>query len=187
MTFHRNRSVSGRRIAGLLAGAAALAVGGALVTGTAAGAATPGAETGGLKLAARALPDGGNVTPMTSASFSHTLTVSPFATVTCTLNASNPFRYYGSLYGGGEEGLGSVQCSFTTTEIDAQVGLYRNGSLVAYSAVKQVYSGLQNTVDTEYPVSPASYQTGVVAGVQFTDGYVYSFTQIYSASVSITS
>lgn len=187
MTLNRKRSVSGRRMAGLLAGAVALAVGGALVSGTAAGATAPAAATGGLTPAGHAVPGGGKVSPMTSASFSHTLTVAPFSTVTCTLDADNPFRYYGGPYGGGEEGLAGVQCSYTTTEIDAQVGLYRNGSLVANSAVRQVYSGLQNTVDTEYPVSPASYQTGAIAAVQFTDGYVYSFPEVYSASVSITS
>jgi len=186
------RSAGPRRGTTLLVGAAALAVGAVLTTGATAGAASASASghTGpaAVRLAAHAsAPTGRTVSPLTTLSVSHTLTVSPFATVTCTLNPSNPFRYYGSLYGGGEEGLSTVQCSFTTLEIDHQVGLYKGTTLVANSAVRAVYNGSVNTVDTEYPVSPGSYQTGSVAAVEFTDGYVYSFPEAYSSVVSITS
>lgn len=186
MQIDHNRTPSARKISRLLAYAAALAMGGALATGTAAHAASPEAAVGGHGLAAHALRTGA-YSPMTPITFSHTLTVAPYATVNCTLTPSNPFRYYGSLYGGGEEGLANVQCSYTVSEIDVQVGLYRNGTLVATSPVKQAYSTTQAGADTEYPVSPATYQTGAVAGVQFTDGYVYSPPEAWSSTVNITS
>ncbi len=185
------RRAARRRGAKLLGGAAALAMGAVLTAGATAGAASPSASAHHGQAATlwptAHMPSAGAVTPMTTLTVSHTLTVSPFATVTCTLNPSNPFRYYGGPYGGGEEGLSSVQCSYTTTEIDHQVGLYKGTTLVAASAVRSVYSGYLNTVDTEYPVSPGSYQTGSVAAVQFTDGYVYNFPEAYSSVVSITS
>jgi hypothetical protein len=182
---HARTASPSRRRTAVAAATAALALGAVLTAGATAQAA-PAAQGPALRVSATA-PAPGSLRPMAVLSFSHTLTVSPYATVTCTLNPSNPFRYYGGPYGGGEEGLSSVQCSYTVTEIDTQVGLYRGTSLVANSAVRTALSTNLDGADTEYPVSAGSYQTGAVAAVQFTDGYVYNFPEAYSSVVSITS
>lgn len=96
-------------------------------------------------------------------------------TVTCTINVSTPLRYYGGPYGGGEEGLANVQCTAAVYAIVVEVDLFRNGVDVA-SNVNTVYGGYLAGVDTEYPVSPGSYQAAAVTDVYWSTPS--SYTQI---------
>jgi hypothetical protein len=106
-------------------------------------------------------------------------------TVTCTLTVNTPFRYYGGPYGGGEEALAQVQCTGAVYEIAVEVDLFKNGVDVAYN-VKTVYSSYLAGVDTEYPVSPGTYQAGAISDVYWSNSTSYSVLgPVYSPTVSL--
>ncbi|MGX7826017.1 hypothetical protein ACTG9Q_13075 [Actinokineospora sp. 24-640] len=102
----------------------------------------------------------------------------------CTLTASNPFRYWGGS-GGGEQGIGSVNCSHVMQEMDLAVGLYRNGSLVAVGENYKVSAAFINAIATTSPHISATYYTGAVAAVRWPDGTVTQIPQVNSISLSL--
>jgi hypothetical protein len=91
-------------------------------------------------------------------------------TVTCTEYADTPFEYYG----GGEEGIASLECSQVVYEIEVVAALFLNGSEVSYG-VNTVYSTSETSADAIYPLSAGTYQTyGQGYGeVAFGDGLSY--------------
>lgn len=158
------RRFSGSRFAALLT--AVLAAVGVMALGPAAQAEVPGLakETTGVSIQA-----------------SNTVTRGVWS---CTLTANNPFRYWGGS-GGGEQGIGSVNCSHVMQEMDLAVGLYRNGSLVAIGENYKVSAGFINAIATTSPHISATYYTGAVAAVRWPDGTVTQFPQVNSASLSL--
>ena len=148
------------------AAAATLAAGALTALGPTAEAATPQAPHGSSQTVL-VIPAGGHVT--TSVGSARVGVVgAPTATATCTLTVTTPFRYYGGPYGGGEEGLASIQCNLAVTQLFIEVGLFRNGTQVTYNS-KNNYSNSFINVDTEYPVSAGSYYTGA-DGTQYSNG-----------------
>ncbi|WP_043465680.1 hypothetical protein [Kitasatospora sp. MBT66] len=106
-------------------------------------------------------------------------------TIDCTVTPSTPFRYYGGPYGGGEEGLASVECSALVYKIQVDVALYYNGSQVTYNS-RTAYNALNATADTEYPLKQGSYQTGARATITTVLGGTPVTSPIYgSASVNL--
>ncbi|MGV9312146.1 hypothetical protein ACWDR0_08110 [Streptomyces sp. NPDC003691] len=188
-----NQRNSRLRTAVAVLSAGLTAAAGTLVGGSAAQAA-PGGDGGGL--AARAgqytftVPQG--VTSYrtgagaASAGIVRTAAQAQSA-IDCTLTASNPFRYWGGPYGGGVQGLASVNCTGTVQQISVTVGLYRYGNLVSYRT-RSTYGNYIGGATTEYPYSAGQYQTGAVGTVWFPAGYSPpsgSFPQTNSAVVTI--
>ncbi|WP_333770032.1 hypothetical protein [Streptomyces sp. IBSBF 2435] len=186
MTRAENRPRSGRRAARMLAGAA-LAVATTLAAAGAAGATTPHASAAGSALPRLSAP--GAVSPaLTSVSFTHVSTTAPYASITCTLTANTPLRYYGGAYpGGGVEAIGSVQCTNVVNTIAVQVALAKNNSVVAVSTVRYTYSTTQGGQTTDVAHGAATYVTAAVAGVTFPDGYYWASPEADSASIYISS
>ncbi|MFI9643052.1 hypothetical protein ACIG87_23860 [Micromonospora sp. NPDC051925] len=118
----------------------------------------------------------------TLASTSVTGTVGSIS-VTCTLTPSTPFVYYGGPYGGGEEGLASVQCTYPVYAIQVEVALFRYGTQITYNT-RTAYSTTLATVDTEYPRTSGEYKTGADAYITWSYGGSTSFIPLtFSNSV----
>ncbi|MEV4842522.1 hypothetical protein AB0K20_04775 [Micromonospora matsumotoense] len=90
-------------------------------------------------------------------------------TVTCTLTPSTPFVYYGGPYGGGEEGLATVRCTYPVYAAQVEVALFRYGTQVTYNTYTN-YSTTTTTADTEYPRSSGEYKTGADAFITWSYG-----------------
>ncbi|MEV6707433.1 hypothetical protein [Micromonospora wenchangensis] len=104
-------------------------------------------------------------------------------TVTCTLTPSTPFVYYGGPYGGGEEGLAAVQCTYPVYAIQVEVALFRYGTQVTYNT-KTAYSTVLGNVDTEYPRYTGEYKTGADAFITWNYGGPTTFIPLtFSNSV----
>jgi hypothetical protein len=113
--------------------------------------------------------------------------VSPAVAITCTVSASNPFRFYGGPfpYPSGVEGLAHVTCSNVVNSIDLLVVLFRGTTAVA-SNERVSYSTLQAAADTEYQYSAGwTWQTGAQAAVAFPDGTSGVSSPAYSAATYI--
>lgn len=166
-------------------GTVSTALAGGLVLGA------PSAHAAGADAHTAALRPGtlGAVSPaVASVSVTHTLTTAPYSTVTCTLNASTPLRYYGGAYpGGGVEAIAQVQCTGTVSTIAVQVALVKNNSVVAVSPVRYSYSTNLGGQTTDTPHGLGTYITAAVAGVTFQDGYYWASPEADSASVYISS
>jgi hypothetical protein len=118
----------------------------------------------------------------------HTLTVAPYSTITCTLTASTPLRYYGGAYpGGGVEAIAQVQCSQSVSTIAVQVALVKNSAVVSTSPVRYSYSTNLGGQTTDTPHGPGTYLTAAVAGVTFQDGAYWASPEADSASIYISS
>ncbi len=103
--------------------------------------------------------------------------------ITCTVNPSTPFRYYGGTYGGGEEGIASVNCTGTVYEIQVVVALFLNGTQVTYNS-QTAYSTNFATADTVYPLSAGNYTTGADGYYTLTYGGSATFIPVkYSSTV----
>jgi hypothetical protein len=106
-------------------------------------------------------------------------------TITCTVNPSTPFRYYGGTYGGGEEGIASVNCTGTVYEIQVAVALFLNGSQITYNS-QTAYSTNFATADTVYPLSAGNYKTGADGYDTLTYGGSATFIPLeYSSTVNL--
>lgn len=112
--------------------------------------------------------------------------VSPAVTITCTVTASNPFRFYGGPfpYPSGVEGIAHVTCDNVVNSIDLLVVLFK-GTTALSSNERVAYSTLTAAADTEYAYSPGSYQTGAIASVTFPDGSSGTSSPAYSAVTTI--
>ncbi|MEU7980584.1 hypothetical protein AB0B63_18880 [Micromonospora sp. NPDC049081] len=106
-------------------------------------------------------------------------------TVTCTLTPSTPFIYYGGLYGGGEEGLATVRCTYPVYAAQVEVALFRYGTQITYGTHTN-YSTTTTTADTEYPRSSGEYKTGADAYITWTYGGPTSFIPLtFSNSINL--
>ncbi|MEU7619313.1 hypothetical protein AB0B27_24895 [Micromonospora rifamycinica] len=118
----------------------------------------------------------------TLASTSVTGTVGSIS-VTCTLTPSTPFVYYGGPYGGGEEGLATVRCTYPVYAIQVEVALFRYSTQVTYNT-HTLYSTTTASADTEYPRSTGEYKTGADAFITWSYGGPTSFIPLtFSNSV----
>lgn len=181
---------SGRRARRVLTGAALT-----VVTVLATVAATGGAEaataqaspagTGGLHLSAAP----GVLRPaVTAVTVTHTSTTAPYTTITCTLTAQPPLRYYGGAYpGGGVEAIASVQCTNVVNAIAVEVLLLKNNALVAQSPVRYSYSTTQGGQTTDTPHGAGTYITAAETGITFPDGTYIVSSEADSAPLYISS
>lgn len=113
--------------------------------------------------------------------------VSPAIAISCTVTASDPFRFYGGPFPwpSGVEGLAHTTCNNVVNSIDLLVVLFRGTTAVA-SNETVTYSTLQGAADTEYQyTSGSSWQTGAQAAVAFPDGTSGVSTPAYSNPVTI--
>jgi hypothetical protein len=83
-------------------------------------------------------------------------------TVNCSVDPEAPFRYYGGTYGGGEEGIASVDCTQVVYEIETVAALFLNGTAasdeVSYG-VNTVYEESSSSADAIYPLEAGDYYT----------------------------
>ncbi|BBA96426.1 hypothetical protein RVR_1718 [Actinacidiphila reveromycinica] len=189
MSQEHGRKRSGRRTARLLTGAA-LALATTVGAAGAAGAAAPNADrsAAGYLSASHAAPATVVSPAVATTSFTHTSTTAPYYTITCTLTASDPLRYYGGAYpGGGVEAIGSVQCNNLVNTIAVQVALVKNSSVVARSTVRYSYSTNLGGQTTDTPHGAGTYITAAVTGITFPDGYYWASPEVDSPSLYIAS
>lgn len=189
MTLKRRHLTTGRSALGAAAVAVLLASG-TLAAVPAAQAATPNAGTPLTShLSTRTsfvIPPGVTTYRASTGSAHVTVTrspdVSPRIAITCTVTASDPFRFYGGPvpYPSGVEGLAHVSCSNVVNSIDLLVVLF-SGTTALSSSERVTYSTLTAAADTEYPYSAGSYRTGAIASVVFPDGTSGTSTPAYSA------
>jgi hypothetical protein len=93
----------------------------------------------------------------------------------CTVYADTPFEYYGGPYGGGEEGIASLECNEVVYSIETEAYLLLNGHEVAYGN-NTTYSTTETTADAIYPLSAGTYQTEMDAYVTATYGAAAQFS-----------
>jgi hypothetical protein len=98
--------------------------------------------------------------------------------VSCTVNPSTPFRYYGGPYGGGEEGLAQVSCSAPVYEIQLAVALFSGSTQLTYHSTT-AYGTTSSGADTEYPVAAGSYQTAAQATITAVYGGAAVTSSVY--------
>lgn len=112
--------------------------------------------------------------------------VSPNVAITCTVTASEPFRFYGGPFPwpSGVEGIAHTTCSDIVNSIDMLVVLFK-GTTALSSSERISYQTLQAAADTEYQYSSGSYQTGAIASVTFPDGSSGTSSPAYSAVTTI--
>ncbi|MBM9506403.1 hypothetical protein [Actinacidiphila acididurans] len=112
--------------------------------------------------------------------------VSPNVAITCTVTASEPFRFYGGPFPwpSGVEGIAHTTCSNIVNSIDMLVVLFK-GTTALSSSERISYQTLQAAADTEYQYSSGSYQTGAIASVTFPDGSSGTSSPAYSAVTTI--
>jgi len=97
----------------------------------------------------------------------------------CTPYADTPFEYYGGTYGGGEEGIASLECNEVVYSIEVEVALFLNGHQVTYNN-NTTYSTIETSADTVYPLSPGTYQTEMDAYVTPTFGGTALFSGVWA-------